>query len=106
MHPSVGEKEREKHLLFSAFLCRLGCRDTEILLFCIIINDLFQLAMSKRSADNEADSYELDGPEALGSYLRIQPCSGCDPELLECLIQWYRLTADGGKKELISGMRK
>lgn len=62
--------------------------------------------MSKRSADNEADSYELDGPEALGSYLRIQPCSGSDPELLECLIQWYRLTADGGKKELISGMRK
>ncbi|KAG5517301.1 hypothetical protein RHGRI_037903 [Rhododendron griersonianum] len=65
-----------------------------------------ELAMSKRGADNEADSYELDGPEALGSYLRIQPCSGSDPELLECLIQWYRLTAEGGKKELISGATK
>ncbi|KAI8525951.1 hypothetical protein RHMOL_Rhmol13G0270400 [Rhododendron molle] len=65
-----------------------------------------ELAMSKRDTDNEADSYELDGPEALGSYLRIQPCSGSDPELLECSIQWYRLTAEGGKKELISGATK
>lgn len=79
--------------------------DTKILMFCIKIYGLFQLAMSKRVADNEAHSYELvDGPEALGSYLRIQPCSGSDPELLECSIQWYRYTAEGGKRELISGM--
>jgi len=66
-----------------------------------------ELAMSKRGADNEAHSYELvDGPEALGSYLRIQPCSGSDPELLECSIQWYRYTAEGGKRELISGATK
>ncbi|XP_028121335.1 stomatal closure-related actin-binding protein 1-like isoform X1 [Camellia sinensis] len=46
----------------------------------------------------------LDGSEALGSYLRIQPCSDSAPELSGCSIQWYRLAAEDGKKDLISSM--
>ncbi|KAL7174437.1 hypothetical protein ACSBR2_033652 [Camellia fascicularis] len=63
-----------------------------------------ELAKSRRGEENLAHSYELDGSEALGSYLRIQPCSDSAPELSGCSIQWYRLTAEGGKKDLISGM--
>lgn len=39
----------------------------------------------------------------LGSYLQIQPCSDNVPELSECSIQWYRVSSEGAKKELISG---
>ncbi|XP_071929811.1 stomatal closure-related actin-binding protein 1-like [Coffea arabica] len=62
-----------------------------------------ELAMSKRSEDN---MYELDGTEALGSYLRICPCSERALELSECSFQWYRLSSEAGKKELISGATK
>ena len=48
--------------------------------------------------------YELDGTEALGSYLRICPCSERALELSECSFQWYRLSSEAGKKELISGI--
>ncbi|CAL5428237.1 unnamed protein product [Camellia sinensis] len=64
------------------------------------------LAKSRRGEENLAHSYELDGSEALGSYLRIQPCSDSAPELSGCSIQWYRLAAEGGKKDLISGATK
>lgn len=63
----------------------------------------FQLA-TKRSEGNGPHLYELDGHEALGSYLRIQPCTDGAPEVSECSIQWYRLTTEGGKRELISGI--
>lgn len=63
----------------------------------------FQLATSKRAEQNTPYLYELDGTEALGSYLLIQPCSNVAPELSECSIQWYRLTSETGKKDLISG---
>ncbi|THG10951.1 hypothetical protein TEA_000001 [Camellia sinensis var. sinensis] len=63
-----------------------------------------ELAKSRRGEENLAHSYELDGSEALGSYLRIQPCSDSAPELSGCSIQWYRLAAEGGKKDLISSM--
>lgn len=62
-----------------------------------------ELAMSKRSEEN---MYELDGTEALGSYLRVCPCSERAPELSECSFQWYRLASESGKKELISGATK
>ncbi|XP_062171920.1 stomatal closure-related actin-binding protein 1 [Alnus glutinosa] len=65
-----------------------------------------ELAMSKRVAENKSQLFELDGHEALGSYLRIQPCSDNAPELSKCLIQWYRVSSEGGKKELISGATK
>lgn len=48
--------------------------------------------------------FELDGVEALGSYLQIQPCSDNAPDLSQCSIQWYRVSSEGGKKELISGI--
>lgn len=60
--------------------------------------------MSKRGLEQNSQLYELDGPEALGSYLRIQPCSDDAPELSKCSIQWYRVSSQGGKKELISGI--
>ncbi|PHT68486.1 hypothetical protein T459_27973 [Capsicum annuum] len=49
--------------------------------------------------------YELDGMEALGSFLQIQPCSLSASELSECSIQWYRLACEGGKQEPISDCR-
>lgn len=63
-----------------------------------------QLAMSKRAEDNICLLYELDGAEALGSYLQIRPCSDTAPELSNCSIQWYRISSDDGKRELISGI--
>lgn len=65
---------------------------------------VFQLAISKRGLEKKSQSYELDGPEALGSYLRIQPFSDDAIELSTCSIQWYRLSSHGGNKELISGI--
>lgn len=63
-----------------------------------------QLAKSKRVVENGSQSFELDGHEALGSYLRIQPCSDNALDLSKCSIQWYRVSSEGGKKELISGI--
>ncbi|KAK2981114.1 hypothetical protein RJ640_016283 [Escallonia rubra] len=65
-----------------------------------------ELAVSKRIEDNTPTLYELDGFEALGSYLQIQPGSDRVPELSMCSIQWYRSTSEGGKMELISGATK
>ncbi|GLT81785.1 hypothetical protein SLE2022_002190 [Rubroshorea leprosula] len=65
-----------------------------------------ELAKSKRSVDNLSFLYELDSAEALGSYLQIKPCSEISPELSKCSIQWYRISSEGGKKELISGASK
>ncbi|PPR87649.1 hypothetical protein GOBAR_AA33040 [Gossypium barbadense] len=62
-----------------------------------------ELARSKGVKDNLSNLYELDGAETLGSYLRIKPCSDIAPELSKCSIQWYRVSSEGGKKELISG---
>ncbi|XWS52654.1 hypothetical protein CRYUN_Cryun11dG0089400 [Craigia yunnanensis] len=65
-----------------------------------------KLARSKRVEENLSHLYELDGAEILGSYLRIKPCSDIAPELSNCSIQWYRISSEGGKKELISGASK
>jgi hypothetical protein len=62
-----------------------------------------QLARSRRAEQSIFQLFELDGTEALGSCLRINPCSDNAPDLSKCSIQWYRLSSDGGKKELISG---
>ena len=64
----------------------------------------YQLAVRKRGMDNNTQLYELDGTEALGSYLEIQTCSDNAPDLSKCSIQWYRVSSEGGKKELISGI--
>ncbi|GKU93514.1 hypothetical protein SLEP1_g7107 [Rubroshorea leprosula] len=65
-----------------------------------------ELAKSKRSEENISYLYELDGAEALGSFLHIKPRSEISPELSECSIQWYRISSEGGRKELISGANK
>ncbi|KAK8515680.1 hypothetical protein V6N12_075708 [Hibiscus sabdariffa] len=65
-----------------------------------------ELSRSKGVEDNLSLLYELDGAETLGSYLRIKPCSDIAPELSKCSIQWYRISSEGGKKEVISGASK
>jgi len=45
----------------------------------------------------------LDGSEALGSYLRVQPCSDEVPHVSKCSLQWYRLSSEGSWREVISG---
>lgn len=62
-----------------------------------------QLARAKEGEENVLNLYELEGTETLGSYLQIQPCSGNAPELSKCSIQWYRVSPEGAKRELISG---
>ncbi|XP_048139444.1 stomatal closure-related actin-binding protein 1 isoform X2 [Rhodamnia argentea] len=59
-----------------------------------------------KSGEKNPLLYELDGPEALGSILRILRSSDNAPEISEFSVQWYRLLTDGGKKELISGATK
>lgn len=69
----------------------------------LILHCTFQIARSKRGEGNDPHLYELEGTETLGSYLQIQPCSDNAPELSKCSIQWYRVSSEGAKKELISG---
>ncbi|CAA3007760.1 stomatal closure-related actin-binding 1 [Olea europaea subsp. europaea] len=65
-----------------------------------------ELTMSKKGKENTPYLYEIDGTEALGSYLVIYHCSDRAREISECNIQWYRSTSECGKKELISGATK
>ncbi|KAK4407484.1 Stomatal closure-related actin-binding protein 1 [Sesamum angolense] len=67
---------------------------------------LSELALSKKGDKDAPHLYDIDGTLALGSYLLIYPCSDSAPELSECAFQWYRSTAEGGKKEPISGATK
>ncbi|XP_002523243.2 stomatal closure-related actin-binding protein 1 [Ricinus communis] len=65
-----------------------------------------ELARSRRGEQNISQSYELNGSETLGSYLQINPCCDNVPVLSKCSIQWYRVSSEGGKRELISGATK
>ncbi|CAA0826216.1 Stomatal closure-related actin-binding protein 1 [Striga hermonthica] len=65
-----------------------------------------ELAISKKGDKNTPNLYEIDGIETLGSCLQIYPCLDSSPDLSECTIQWYRVTSEGDKKELISGANK
>ncbi|KAL9143236.1 hypothetical protein ABFS82_14G223200 [Erythranthe guttata] len=65
-----------------------------------------ELAITKNVDQNTTRLYEIDGTEALGSYLRIFPCSDIAPDLSECAIQWYRAISESDEKELISGATK
>ncbi|KAL1197973.1 Stomatal closure-related actin-binding protein 1 [Cardamine amara subsp. amara] len=65
-----------------------------------------KLAMCRKSEENISLVYEIDGTEALGSLLRVRPCSDGAPDLSKCTMQWYRSSSDGSKKELISGAIK
>ncbi|GJU28998.1 stomatal closure-related actin-binding protein 1-like protein [Tanacetum coccineum] len=65
-----------------------------------------ELAISRRGEESGSSLFELDGTTALGSYLQIQPCSDRAPQLSECSVQWYRLTSEGGNRDVISGATK
>ncbi|CAH8352274.1 unnamed protein product [Eruca vesicaria subsp. sativa] len=65
-----------------------------------------KLAMCRKSEENISLLYEIDGNEALGSCLRVRPCSDEAPDLSKCTVQWYRSSSDDSKKELISGATK
>ncbi|KAF8111134.1 hypothetical protein N665_0076s0130 [Sinapis alba] len=65
-----------------------------------------KLAMCRKSEENISLLYEIDGNEALGSCLRVRPCSDEAPDLSKCTMQWYRSSSDDSKKELISGATK
>ncbi|KAH9315360.1 hypothetical protein KI387_023987 [Taxus chinensis] len=65
-----------------------------------------ELAITKRHDQNKEHLYELEGVESLGSYLRIITFADIAPDILNCSIQWYRVSSEGGKKELISGATK
>lgn len=65
-----------------------------------------ELALSKRAEQNKFSLYELAGSETLGSILRVQPCSNEAMELSKCSIQWYRLSSQCSRRELISGANK
>ncbi|OIW02798.1 hypothetical protein TanjilG_29574 [Lupinus angustifolius] len=65
-----------------------------------------ELVRTKKREENTLHLYELEGTETLGSYLQIHPCSDNAPEVSKCSIQWYRVSPDEAKKELISGATK
>lgn len=69
-----------------------------------MFHNTFQLTRTKKGEENVPHLYELEGNETLGSYLQIQPCSDIAPDVSKCSIQWYRVSSDGSKKELISGI--
>lgn len=69
-----------------------------------LFTEYLQLAITKKGDRNTPHLYDIDGAEALGSYLWIYSCSDSALELSECTIQWYRSTSEDDKKELISGM--
>ncbi|KAK2984064.1 hypothetical protein RJ640_012015 [Escallonia rubra] len=65
-----------------------------------------KLALSKWAEENKFSSYEFGGSEVLGSILRVQPRSSNAMELQKCSIQWYRLSSECSRRELISGANK
>ncbi|KAL8159405.1 hypothetical protein V2J09_000942 [Rumex salicifolius] len=64
-----------------------------------------QLAMLQ-DKDKASCLYEIEGQEQLGFHLRIQKQTVEAVNLSETSIQWYRVTSDSSKRELISGATK
>ncbi|CAA7398344.1 unnamed protein product [Spirodela intermedia] len=64
-----------------------------------------ELAMVKKLEENKS-LYDLDGFERLGSCLRIVSHSPAAPDISSFSVQWFRVPADDGKKELIYGATK
>ncbi|KAM7524413.1 hypothetical protein LguiA_014315 [Lonicera macranthoides] len=65
-----------------------------------------ELALSKRAEENKFSLYELGGSETLGSIIRVQLRSSEAMELSNCTVQWYRLSSECSRRELISGASK
>lgn len=73
-------------------------------LYCIQLKK--ELERNKRVEENKSYLYELEGPESLGSCLRIVPRTATAPNISSCSIQWYRILPEGSKRESISGATK
>ncbi|KAL8213717.1 hypothetical protein R6Q57_003166 [Mikania cordata] len=65
-----------------------------------------ELLLKKLVEDNKLSLYALEGSGSLGSIFQLQPCSEEAIELSKCSIQWYRLSSQCSRRELISGANK
>ncbi|KAB2059838.1 hypothetical protein ERO13_A11G306200v2 [Gossypium hirsutum] len=65
-----------------------------------------ELAINKRAEENKSCMFVLHGSETLGSCLQLKPRSDNAPSLSQSSIQWYRLSSDENRKEVISGANK
>ncbi|KAL5546724.1 hypothetical protein UlMin_006411 [Ulmus minor] len=65
-----------------------------------------ELEISKMAEENKSSLYALDGSQALGSCLQIRPSSDKAPQLSKCSIQWYRVSLECTRNEVISGAKK
>ncbi|KAK8633007.1 hypothetical protein V6N13_013861 [Hibiscus sabdariffa] len=65
-----------------------------------------ELAINKMAEENKSRVFGFHGSETLGSCLKLQPCSDKAPLLSKSSIQWYRLSSDGNRREIISGANK
>ncbi|GMI65674.1 hypothetical protein like AT2G40820 [Hibiscus trionum] len=65
-----------------------------------------ELAINKMAEENKSRVFGFHGSGTLGSWLKLQPCSDNAPSLSKSSIQWYRLSADGNRREIISGANK
>lgn len=54
--------------------------------------------------ENKSHMCDLEGPESLGSCLRIVPRADTALDISTSSIQWYRMLPEGSKRELISGI--
>lgn len=70
----------------------------------LIVSYSYQLEISKRAEENKSSLYTLDGSETLGSRLRVQPRSEQAPQLSKCSIQWYRVSTECSRNEIIAGI--
>lgn len=73
-------------------------------LYCIQLKK--ELEKNRRLEENKSHLYELEGPESLGSCLRIVSRTDSAPSISSCSIQWYRMQPEVSKRELISGATK
>ncbi|KVI03409.1 hypothetical protein Ccrd_018293 [Cynara cardunculus var. scolymus] len=65
-----------------------------------------KLMLKKWAEENKLSLYALGDSGNLGSIIRLQPCSEEAMELSKCSIQWYRLSSQCSRRELISGANK
>ncbi|KAH1084242.1 hypothetical protein J1N35_024003 [Gossypium stocksii] len=65
-----------------------------------------ELAINKRAEENKSCMFVLHGSETLGSCLQLKPRADNAPSLSQSSIQWYRLSSDENRKEVISGANK
>ncbi|KAK8712138.1 hypothetical protein V6N13_147388 [Hibiscus sabdariffa] len=65
-----------------------------------------ELAINKMAEENKSRVFGFHGSGTLGSCLKLQPCCDNAPSLSKSSIQWYRISSDGNRREMISGANK